>query len=97
MISQKVFKRRLIFVYTTLILTFIIYVAGETYSYSLQLNQNNLMSDISQSQLDLEELNVRINTLISRESISEDYPNLKLDSENIFYLERVEDDEQPNA
>ncbi len=91
--SLKVFKLRLFFVYTLIIITFLVYIFGKTYIYQLQLNQNNLSSDISQLQMDLEEANVRINTLISRESITDDYPDLKLESDNVYYLERIQDEQ----
>lgn len=91
--SYKKFKIRLFFVYLMIIATFLIYVIGKTYIYQLQLNKNNLSSEISQLQMDLEEANVRINTLISRESIAQDYPELKLNADNVYYLERVKDEE----
>ncbi len=87
--SIKVFRRRLFFMYSLIILTLSIYVIGKTYTYQLLLNQNTLSEETTELQTQLEEANMKINSLISREAIMKDYPELKLYSDNVFYLEPI--------
>ncbi len=91
--TRRKYRRRVFIAYLMIIVTFGIYVVGKTHLYQLKLDQKNLIAEINESQILLEEANVRINTLISRESISNDYPELKLYSDNVYYLENVDDGE----
>lgn len=87
--TKKEFRLRLIYVYSVLAVTFVVYVVTKTYTYQLYLDQKQMNQIITETQQQLDHTNVRINTLNSREAIGEKFPTLE-PRDNVFFLEEID-------
>ncbi len=89
--SLKKYKARIIFIYIILFLTASIYVVGKTYSYRLNLQIINASKENKKIKADTEQIEIEINSILSKEVILKEYPELKI-HDNLYYLEEIKDE-----